>query len=305
MINPSWESQFARWASAPSHTEQSRCENTVTAIRKAIQASARLNTRSTKIFVQGSYRNRVNVRNDSDVDVGVICNDVFLSRYPPGKRDADFGNVSGGYSYGEFKNDLESSLVDHFGRAAVQRGNKAFQVDENTYRVNADVVPLFEFRQYWEDGSYRAGVALCPDRGGRIENYPERLFEYWPSTPLHYENGVAKNTLTGRSFKGVVRILKCLLNQMKDEGIDSARNVPGYLCECLAYNCPYESFVAGGWCNRVERVVNDAWMKTSTDENCREWLEVDGIKYLFHQSQGWSRAQAFVFLCDLRRKLGI
>ena len=248
MISTIWEGQFAKWASAPSETEQTQCDNSITSIRKAIQKSVRLNSRSTKVFVQGSYRNRVNVRNDSDVDVGVICNDVFLERYPPGKFREHFGIVEGSYTYSEFKNELESALVNHFGRAAVKRGNKAFQIAENTYRVNADVVPLFEFRQYWDDGSYRAGVALCPDRGGRLENFPERLFDYWPQIPLHYENGVAKNDLTGRSFKGVVRILKCLLNQMKDEGEESAHGIPGYLLECLAYNCPYEDFVVSGWC---------------------------------------------------------
>jgi len=40
-------------------------------------------------------------------------------------------------------------LVDRFGRAVVKRGNRAFNIRENTYRVEADVVPLFEFRQYW------------------------------------------------------------------------------------------------------------------------------------------------------------
>ena len=66
-------------------------------------------------------------------------------------------------------------LVAHFGQAAVRRGNKAFTIRENTYQVEADVAPFFEFRRYWEDGTYRAGVALVPDNGRRIENFPERL----------------------------------------------------------------------------------------------------------------------------------
>ena len=118
--------------------------------------------------------------------------DFFLDEYPAGRTRADFGISDAGYSFSQFKNDLEAALVDRFGRAVVKRGNKAFNIRENTYRVEADVVPLFEFRQYWESKHYRAGVALVTDQGRRIENYPERLVEHWPSTPLHYENGNSK-----------------------------------------------------------------------------------------------------------------
>ena len=70
------------------------------------------------------------------------------------------------------------------------------------------MVPLFEFRRYWEHGGFRAGVALITAQGVRIENYPERLMDSWPTTPLHYENGNSKNTATSRRYRGLVRILK-------------------------------------------------------------------------------------------------
>ena len=57
-------------------------------------------------------------------------------------------------------------MVDHFGRPAVKRGNKAFNLRENTYHVEADVVPLFEFRQYLESGDYRAGCVATVADGG-------------------------------------------------------------------------------------------------------------------------------------------
>ena len=191
-----WESIVSLWAQPPGITEQQRCDNAIGAIRNAVDRSTKLKQRRIKVFTQGSYRNRVNVRQDSDVDVGVMLYDYFLSQYPEGKTDADFGHLDARYTFSQFKDELEEALVDYFGRVAVNRGNKAFKIKENTYHVEADVVPLFEFRQYWESGSYRAGVALVTDRGERIENYPERLVDYWPSTPLHYENGVSKNTAT-------------------------------------------------------------------------------------------------------------
>ena len=181
-----WESTFKFWAQSPSKTEEQRSENAIGAIGNAVRSSSKLNHRGIYVFTQGSYRNRVNVRQDSDVDIGVMLHDFFLEQYPTGKTRADFGISAGSYEYSRFKNELEEALVTHFGRAAVKRGNKAFNIRENTYHVEADVVPVFEFRQYWAHGGYRAGVALVSDRGVRIENYPERLLSYWPSTPLHY-----------------------------------------------------------------------------------------------------------------------
>src|SRR5262245_21774097 len=88
-----WEAQFTTWARSPADTETQRCENAITAIRNAVAKSAKLSLRRIKVFPHGSYRNRVNVRQDSDVDVGVMCHGVFLTTYPAGKTDADFGNV--------------------------------------------------------------------------------------------------------------------------------------------------------------------------------------------------------------------
>lgn len=305
MISSSWDSKFKRWSSRPSETEQTKSDNAIRAVRSALYASTALSERKTKVFVQGSYRNRVNVRQDSDVDVGVVCYDSFFPDYPEGMGRTDFGNVKSEYPFSRFKSDLESALVAHFGRPSVERGNKSLKIKENSYRVDADVVPLFEYRRYWTGGGYRAGVALQPDTGSRITNYPERLLDHWPSTPLHYENAVAKNTATSRAFKGIVRILKCLSNEMASEGFASADEIPGYLSECLVYNCPNTCFITPNWRGDVERVLNHIWNATSTDASCTNWTEVDEIKYLFRSSQPWNRAQVQAFIGDARIYLGV
>ena len=173
------------------------------------------------------------------------------------------------------------------------RGNKAFDIKATQLQVEADVVPLFEFRRYWEDGSYRAGVAIVPDNGGgRIENYPERLVDYWPSTPLHYENGVSKNTETSRRFKGMVRILKKLRIELEEAGSPTATAVPGYLLECLVWNAPNWCFYGDTWEDRVQSVLRFLWQNTNNSTLCDKWCEVDDIKYLFRISQPWTREQA-------------
>ena len=297
LIATSWETTLNRWAQPPGKTEQERYENAIQAIRRAIERSPKLKERKIKTFTQGSYRNRVNVRQDSDVDVGVMLYDYFLSQYPEGKTKADFGNYDADYSFSQFKNELEEALVAYFGRSAVKRGNKAFDIKANSYHVEADVVPLFEFRRYWDNGSYRAGVALYPDRGGRrIENYPERLVTYWPPTPLHYENGIAKNTATNRRFKGTVRILKKIRNEMDDAGAAAAKRIPGYLLECLAWNAPNSSFDGHTWNARLNALLPYLGLNTKDEASCKLWCEVDNIKYLFHPSQPWTRTEAHAFI---------
>jgi hypothetical protein len=291
-----WESQFATWAESPSQTETDRCENAIKAIKNAVAQSEKLKRRKIKVFAQGSYRNRVNVRRDSDVDVGVMCHDVFLSHDPPGKTDADFGNVDGGYPFRQFKNELEEALVAYFGRAAVQRGNKAFDIHETTYHVEADVAPLYEFRHYYESGSCLCGVALVPDSGERIVNYPERLLDDWPHINQHYENGVVKNAATSRAYKGVVRIVKSVRNEMEAAGIAATAPVPGFLIECLVFNAADHCFKHATWDAAVQDVVLHLWTNTKDDASCNEWVEVNDIKYLFRVSQEWTRAQAHAFI---------
>ena len=82
------ETIFSTWAQSPSATERERIERTINSIKKALSADDSLRTKS-KVFVQGSYRNRVNVKRDSDVDIGILYtgNDI-LSRLS--RRDVSF-----------------------------------------------------------------------------------------------------------------------------------------------------------------------------------------------------------------------
>lgn len=298
------ENEFAQWAKPPGSTEQQRCENAIKAIRKAIRESEKLKNRRLKVFPQGSYRNRVNVRQDSDVDVGVLCDESFFYRYPPGTTREAFGNKPATYRYSQFKDALEEALVGYFGREAVRRGNKAFDIGENSYRVEADVAPFFEYRHYRESGTYCAGVALRSDHGEVVHNYPERLLDDWSNTPLHYEHGVSKNDATARAFKGSVRILKKLRNRLADEGIPAASSIPGFLIECLAWNAPNQCYEHATWEGRIDQVLRSLASGIRSSGDCREWTEVNGLKFLFHATQPWTKDQAADFIKVTRTLLG-
>jgi predicted nucleotidyltransferase len=105
-----WEATFVSWGAAPGPTEQTKCDNAERAVRKAISASAKLNAKSIEVFAQGSYANRTNVRQDSDVNVCVLCTDTFFPNYSmsEGLSDVALGHTDAPYVYAEFKNDVDA-----------------------------------------------------------------------------------------------------------------------------------------------------------------------------------------------------
>ncbi len=287
-----WEATFSSWSAGPSQTEQQRAENAERQVREAINASAKLNRRNIHVFTQGSYRNRVNVRKDSDVDIGVLCFDTFFPEYPDDntKMLLEKSVTSATYTYATFKNELEEALVAHFGRAAVTRGSKAFDIKANSYRVEADVAAFFEHRRYTSATNYLSGVEMIPD------DFKPLMIRNWPEQ--HYENGVKKNTATSRRYKRIVRVLKSLSNEMSSKGIASAKSAPSFLVECLVWNTPNDYLSRSTYHSAVRATLAHVFNQTRADESCSEWGEVSELKYLFRASQPWSRASAHQFISD-------
>jgi predicted nucleotidyltransferase len=289
-----WDSTFSSWGASPSAAEQTKCDNAERAVRKAILASTKLSSLDIEVFVQGSYANRTNVRKDSDVDICVLYTGTFFADFSmsEGLNASVLGYTNPDYRYPrytEFKNDVEAALVSYFGRDFVKRGNKAFDIHANTYRIDADVVPAFEYRRFHgtpQNNWYHSGIRIIPSNGGEIINWPRQ----------NYENGVRKNEATGRRFKAVTRILKRLRNEMADEGYEAAKTIPSYLIECLVWNVPNDGLGHNTLRADVRYALAHLWNQTRTYEQCKEWGEVNELKYLFRTEQPWSRGQVQAFL---------
>jgi predicted nucleotidyltransferase len=286
-----WEATFTSWGAAPATTEQTKCENAERAVRKAICASTKLSSKNIEIFTQGSYANRTNVRQDSDVDICVMYAGAFFPDYSmsDGLSDSTLGYTDGHYLYSEFKNDVGAALVSFFGHEHVARGSKAFDVHANTYRIDADVVPAFEHRRFHgtpQNNWQYSGTQIIPDNGGKIVNWPKQ----------NYDNGVTKNDATGRRYKTVTRILKRLRNEMADEGYDAAKPIPSYLIECLVWNVPDNDLGNATLRADVRHALAHLWNQTRVYESCKEWGEVNELKYLFRGAQPWTREQVNSFL---------
>ena len=286
------EDSFVSWSKGPGQTEADKCHNAETAVKKAVKASEQLAALNISVFAQGSYRARTNVRQNSDVDICVRYNSEFFPDYPEGTTQETFGNVDGSLPFADFKNMVQTALADYFGETGLTRGNKAFDIYANTYRIDADVVPTFEHRRYTgrknADGShhYLSGVAFHPDSGSQIINWPVQT----------YNNGVERNTATGRKYKRVIRILKRLRDRMQDEDVAIAKKIPSFLIECLAWNADINAFNGYTYTAIVRHLLADLWNRTRKDEDCSEWGEVNELKYLFRPVQPWTRQGANEFL---------
>ncbi len=286
-MSRNWEDTFSSWSAPPGKTEQEKSDNAERAIRKAILSSDELKSRSINIFPQGSYRNRTTVRSNSDVDICIMCTESIFFDLPEGSSPSDFEiSTPAIYSYQRFKNEVHTALNNYFGSSSVNRGNKAFDVRENTYRVDADVVATFESRRYSKSGKYLKGTSFLSDKGSRIINWPDQ----------NYENGVSKNSSTGRRFKPIVRILKHLRNDMEEKGIQEVLSIPSFLIECLIWNVPNEGFGHSTYTADVRYCLANLCNNTRKDEDCSEWGEINELKYLFRSSQSWDRISTNRFL---------
>ncbi len=279
-----WEETFKSWYEAPSLTEKLRCENTVKEIRKAIDASEELSDMKIKIIPQGSFYNRTNVRQNSDVDIAVVLETTFYPRYPLGKTKEHYGNIDGSISYQEFKRRVGDALSVHFGAGKVIPGRKAFDIHST---VDADVIAGFHHRYYPDHGQNiwikPEGFGFLDQNGKVVINWPEQT----------YDNGVKKNDETGERYKGVIRILKRLRNDMQSRNIDGSEDVASFLIESLVWNVDKNFFQNNLLSEDVKQIILNSYQSIDSNSNL---YEVNGIKPLFADTQPWDKAKAKSFL---------
>ena len=286
------EELFRSWAKPECASEQERCMNAERLIKEAIRESSHFSGKSIHVFAQGSYRNNTNIQSESDVDICVCCVDSIFPcfSFTNNLTNSDLDFVDSSYMYSHFKEDVEQALINKFGSTGVHRGNKAFDVHANSYRIDADVVACFEHRRYIQlpDNCvhYHSGTEFHPDNGIPIINWPQQ----------HYQNGVQKNIATGNRYKYIVRGLKCLRTKMAKEAIPAALSIPSYLLECLVWNAPNESFKNEEYTQNMQNVLAYVFNGTIDNQRCHDWTEVNGLKQLFHFSQPWKRETTHEFI---------
>lgn len=285
-----WENKFARWGSAPSQTEQEKCDRTVQQIKKAIADWPALNDWGVETFSQGSYANRVNISQESDVDICCYSRKFYYFYVPPGEtRDSMGVGGPSNLTYKQYKDEIEAALVSRFGRERVKRGGKAFDIHSNSYAVDADVVAAVAYRKYYRDmngrPAYHEGTAIFEEEtGNRFTNFPNHQYRF----------GVNKNEETSRQYKKHVRILKNLRCDMERNDIEIPENIASFLLESLCFNQENKEFDAGSLFQSFENLLISADNKIKSDHT--KLTESNGIKLLFNNENSWTPWDVASFL---------
>jgi len=255
------ETMLKQYAEPLSSTEEQKCRNAINMVRDALKNydftddnkeikklyentlafSLEMRSNSTgrkiKIFVQGSYANGTNVKANSDVDIAIILESNFKTKYRVGIDGNVYGFGSSNYGFKDFKNDVQQSLEKEFG-ADAKRKNKSIKINGNTYRTDTDAVPALRYRDYsnefyGKENDYIGAIYILTDDGTEIINYPEQ----------HIINGKKKNNETNYYYKKMVRIAKKIRYLMQDSTVSSANKVSSFGIESLLWNIPSHIYI--------------------------------------------------------------
>jgi hypothetical protein len=196
----------------------------------------------------------------------------------------------------EFRAVVERTLAGAFSTIDTS-GDKAILVPAGPSTLDADVVPCVAMRRYDDklpNLVVHQGSRLFPRSGGWIDNFPQQ----------QYDNGVAKNTATGRRYKETVRGIKRLENEMLEQRLISAA-IPGYLVECLVFNVPNDEFGRSRRLDDLRAVFAFLWNGLRDPSIYNDWREVNGLKWLFRGDQAWTPQQAFAFIAKAWDTVGV
>ena len=293
------EKQLCKMAAPISQSEDEKCKNAIRMVRDAMKKlnytddgedirsymsesySFTLDLRQQytgkqiTLLVQGSYANKTNIPTESDVDVAVILESTFITKYRAGVTDSNYGFMDGTFSVYELKNEIEKALNQHFGYQGVERHDKSIKVIGNTYRVDADVVPAYRSRDYSCDylddsNNYVGGIEIRPDSGGRIINYPEQ----------HIKLGIEKNRVTNYNFKKCVRIIKSIREDMEKIGYTVSSKISSFGLESLLWNVNVSAYIKYSSVLRYTFDEVVSFLKNDFS-NFDNYKEINGRKSLF------------------------
>lgn len=309
------EKQLKSYEAPLSDSEEQKCRNAIGMIRDALkilgysegnnsikeeysdtyafslEMRSSLSNRNIKLLLQGSYANKTNVKQESDVDIAVIEENTFKVKYPNGANDSTYNFVTSNINKANtktLKDEVEEALKLKFGND-VERKNKSIKVHGNSYRVNADTVPAMRYKNFevinsFDRNNYVGGITIVSDEGEIIVNYPEQ----------HIANGRRKNVTTNYYYKKMVRVIKKIRYIMEDNNIESAKKVSSFALESLLWNIPDNIYLDNSQYRHVYLFNEIVYYIFTNINSISIYKEANGIKPLCSDLESEKNMKQFI-----------
>lgn len=295
----SWNDRLWHWERPPSDHEEGKIARAAGIATGIVNGNAALTALGAQIRPQGSYYNNTNVRLEADMDLRVQL-PTLMVRYAAGVSSTEADGALGYISLGktltetarEVRDELAADCRRTFGAKNVTVGNKAVSVDGlDGSHADVDLVPAFHLRYVVPNdrGGYWTlnGVGITGADGSETWNFPDQ----------HHANGIEKRSRTAHRFKKIVRAAKRLNYELCEIG-GISRRLPSFLVECLVYLVEDEYFLVedDDRFARLLRVLLRLDELLSEESYISSAHEINEIKYLFHENQAWTAADARNFV---------
>ena len=276
-----------------------KSKNTYEMINKLLEqyCSDIVDVNSNSVFLQGSYANHTNIKEDSDIDVVILANDVFshnAREVLPQSKIEEFNRTY--YPSDETLSNFKEKLYQRINGKVIcgkkmflERGNKTLKFNQNneySEYVSVDIVPAFEYSKY----NPNSVVSKVKQAEG-IKIYDSRTKEYIINYPkIHKANGEAKNQVyrTDGNYKETVRIFKQIKKHLIDTGEIHESLMPSYHLECMLYNVP-DNLFKKDLPKRIDAILS--WLEENLSD---KFVEQHEMTRLFIDKQALCDANMFL-----------
>lgn len=279
----------------------SSAQNTHTHIRERVeQDSSRLvgpgdGEMRFETRLQGSYANTTIVRGSGDVDILVRMSNPYDKEAPGLGRETeqqiteDSSTWEHEYGLEDFQSDVLTELRSIYGVGAVERGDKAIEINSRRLDLDADVVPCQAYRRYnsyngdpHDESNYWEGIRFFTDGGQEIQNFPA----------IHKEKGAEINEAADGNYRETIRIFKRARNHLNEEGVIDKDDVASYFVECLLSNVSPETIAEHNRKDRFRDIIDEL-----QDTNLQAFTTQHGLSDLFgYATTQWKQRKARSFI---------
>jgi hypothetical protein len=182
-----------------------------------------------EVFLQGSYKNDTNLRQDSDVDVVVRLDTNIQPKIASLTGSELEENEAHKIAHGKWKSfraQVFKALTSVYD-ADVTTGRKTITLKKGKLQASADVVVTIQCGD---------GIAIyIPDEHRWAVSYPKQ----------RYKHGVSKEEATQSRYKRTIRMFKAARKQLVKSHLIKSGLASSYYIECLMSNVPDRLFKVG------------------------------------------------------------